>query len=629
MLHWRLLLSGFFPPIILVNKYYIGDNVLLEPIADILAETFPAVYIYNKTPHYNDLFIEHPRIKRIYNLEEAPDDARLLDLDKAISSVELVEDDAGNVISGTISPNKLKAMYEACGIGYDRRKSPRLYLSTDEIKKARQFRRQYGSKCVTVVLRSKHEVKDWPYTYKLIKKLLKGHYNVFVLASVLLPEDSAITDLNVNLLVDLPNIREMMWKLSAMDAVIGPDTGPMHVAAALKVPVIPITRDIWTDLYEPYDRKQILSVGRYEEYSEPVDYRPYIITHPLSTISVRNVVHALDNVISSEVPSETFSPERICIRPAKTDIALFRLDGLGGTITMVDQAKKIYEMTGIKSTLVIRSYKDIFKGNPYIKDIITVGGVNWSECLGEIYRNFNVLAEERFALGKWHQKQGYEIFEQDFSELEGLFQQFPKNYRDLESYGLHHVQVTDEILGLPSDTIDMDIYNYEEPTVNLPKEFILVSNGVDAIHQGMRQTKMWDGWDDLVPLVKMPIVQVGTLKDQPILDAIDIRGKTTIPQLCSVIRDASAVVCCEGGIMHMAYAVDAKKVLIIRGPTRGKLFEYPGHKFIDSYVCTNCWSITDDWYERCPKNINVACMQTISPERVAFNIEEVLNEAVA
>ena len=611
-----------------MNKYYLGDNVLLEPIADTLSETFPEVYVYNNTQHYGDIYTEHPRIKRLMNLEDAPVESRLIDLDDAISSVDIIEDANGNVVTGKIFPNKLRSMYAACGVSYDRRKSPRLYLSIDEIKKAREFRREYGGKCVTVVLRSKHDVKNWPYNKKLIKQLLKQHYNVFILSNELLPEDDEIVDLNVNLLINL-SMRELMWKLSAMDAVIGPDTGPMHIAGALKVPVVPITRDIWTDLYEPYDYKQILAVGRRTDYEEPVDYRQYIITHPLSTISVRNVIKALDKVIIANVVPETFNPERICIKPSKTDIAIFRLDGLGGTITIVDHAKKIYEMTGIKSTLVIRSYADIFKGNPYIKDVITVGGVNWNECLGEIFKHFNVLAELRFALGKWHQKQGYQIFEQDFSKLEALFQQFPKDYRDLESYGLHHVQISDENLGLPSDTIDMDIYNYEDYTVNLPKEFILASNGVDAIHQGMRQTKMWDGWDELVKLVDMPIVQVGTLKDQPILNAIDIRGKTTIPQLCSIIRDASVVVCCEGGIMHMAYAVKAEKALIIRGPTRGKLFEYPGHQFIDSYVCTNCWSITDNWYERCPKNINVACMQTISPERVAFNIEGALNEAVA
>ncbi len=80
--------------------------------------------------------------------------------------------------------------------------------------------------------------------------------------------------------------------------------------------------------------------------------------------------------------------------------------------------------------------------------------------------------------------------------------------------------------------------------------------------------------------------------------------------------------------MHLAYAVKAKNVFVLRGPTRGKLFEYPGHKFIDSYICNNCWSTAPDWYTRCHKGIDAVCMKSISPERVAFNIEGVLNEVM-
>ena len=83
------------------------------------------------------------------------------------------------------------------------------------------------------------------------------------------------------------------------------------------------------------------------------------------------------------------------------------------------------------------------------------------------------------------------------------------------------------------------------------------------------------------------------------------------------------MLCTEGGMMHVAYALGCENVFVMRGPTRGKLFEYPGQRFIDSYICDICWSSTGDWYINCPEKVDAACMKSISPERVAANIQEV------
>jgi ADP-heptose:LPS heptosyltransferase len=170
----------------------------------------------------------------------------------------------------------------------------------------------------------------------------------------------------------------------------------------------------------------------------------------------------------------------------------------------------------------------------------------------------------------------------------------------------------------------MAIHHTEPYSGELPTEYVLVNNGVDIQHKDMRQTKTWDGWDTLVANLDLPAVQVGTMHDPRIYGALDLRGKTSLLELFDLLQRSKVIVTTEGGIMHLSYALKCPNVYILRGPTRGKLFEYPGHRFIDSYICEICWSKTDDWYARCPDNVDASCMKSISPERVAMNLEEVL-----
>jgi hypothetical protein len=367
------------------------------------------------------------------------------------------------------------------------------------------------------------------------------------------------------------------------------------------------TRKVWSDIYEIYPDAQIVSTKVFSVSSlKTWETRPAKI--------VRAACKVLDQ--KGEVRKAKTQAAR------KEAVALFRLDGLGGTITLTDQAAKIYEQTGRKSILVIRDYKDAFRDNPHIEEIVKVGYVDWNECLETMLGRFDTMAEIRFAPAKWHQS-GRRIFQQDFEPSDELFAAFHRGYSQLEKHGLHHVQLTDKYLGLPYGSIDMEIY-HDERYDGLPDHFVSIANGVDIQHSGMRQTKTWNGWDGLVELMDLPVVQVGTRHDPLVSGAVDLRGRTSLGQLFYVLKSADAGVFTEGGMMHLAYAVKADNTLILRGPTRGKLFEYPGQHFIDSYLCDICWSSTDDWYAKCPKDVDAVCMETITPARVAMNVQGVL-----
>jgi ADP-heptose:LPS heptosyltransferase len=467
------------------------------------------------------------------------------------------------------------------------------------------------------VLESKHGIKTWPYTRELLKLLNRSGVNAFAAKATFDDRDERLQRLGLHFLIARP-MRELMTYLSFMDLVVGPDTGPMHIAAALNVPTLVVTREYLADLYEHYRDCQTVTTRSASKRA-------------LYTVLPRRVFRAaLEVVDTSQRKVEGLAayhlPRKMARNWQRKSVGLFRLDGLGGTITLTDHAKKIHARTGLKSVALVRGGADAFNGNPYIEDVVSFGYRKWHECLAEALDVFDVLAEIRFGIGKWHQREP--IFEQDFADLQGMFDEFPHNYRELEVHGLHHVQVTDKILGLPFDGIEMSVY-CDKAVSGLPEKYVAFANGVDAQHQGMQQTKIWYGWEELVKQMDVPLVQVGTVYDPKIRDAIDIRGKTTIPELFYVLKKADVVVCCEGGIMHVAYAVGQPNVVVIRGPTRGKLFEYPGHTFVDSYVCDNCWSTTPDWYVNCPRGIDRVCMKTISPLRVSYNLERLLNETLA
>jgi ADP-heptose:LPS heptosyltransferase len=567
-------------------------------------------YIMCSTP---ELFDSHPRVIGIDIHSDPPANVRFVDISEAIESTTVVERWLRKPKTFAL-PGKFQRMFErmfeAAGVSFDHVRAPQLYLTEEEKAKARELRKLFLGPCVAVVLESKHGIKTWPYMRQLLRLLKRSAVNVFAAKESFDDGDERLLRLGLHFLIGRP-MRELMTYFSFMDLVIGPDTGPMHIAAALNVPTIVITREYLADLYEHYRDCQTITTQ-------------FVSKRALYTILPRRVFRAALEVVDSGHPKAErmaayhFPRKMVC--GGQGSIALFRLDGLGGTLTLSNQAKKIHDMTGFRSVVVVRGHAAAFDGNPHIEDVITVGYTRWGDSLAATLARFPTVAEIRFALGKWHQQAG-EIFSGDLADLEGVFTEFPRELRKLESEGLHHVLLTDRTLGLPYDSLESKVYAFKK-VPDLPEAYVVFSDGVDVQHTGLRQTKVWRGWSDLIAAVDMPFVQVGTEYDPPTKGAIDLRSRTTLPELFYLLANAAAVVCCEGGVMHAAYAAAClKPVVVLRGPTRGKLFEYPGHRFVDSYVCDICWTSTDDWFAQCPKSVDAVCMSSITTQRVAWNLE--------
>ena len=577
---------SFFPPIVLRNDKYIGDNVIIEPIARILAGTFPAVYIAS---NYPEMFIAHPSIIGVGLQAQCPDNASLVDIGKEISDVGIQTDkQTGKKI---ITGNKLRRVYKAAGLGESYITLPQLFLTTEEQRQARDFRANYNGECVLVALGSRHEVKDWPYIRQLIRHLSKSSNHVFIASDKYDGYEPLFDKLNTVNLIGL-SLREFMVKLSAMDKAIGVDTGIMHIAGALGVPITVICYEPFSDLYEPYDNCELVTTKSNTKF-----------------ISVRKVAK--------------FAKK---LKPKNTDIGILYLEGLGGTITISDHAKKIYKKTGIKPVIIVRKYAELFTDNPHIADVETVDMMLYPEAIPKVVRRFDTTVVIKSGVGKTYYRHGRESYIPD--EFIDYFDNHPLSIADMERrYSMNMTLLADKTLGLPYDTIESKVYHYGDIAYPLPEEFVVFSNGVDTWHRGLKQTKCWEHeyWEQLVDIVDIPFLQVGTTYDIPVKGAIDMRGKTSISQLLMLLRDAKGIVCGEGGLMHLAYAVGNYNTIIMRGPTRGRFYHYPQLHNIDSYLCEKCHWINEYWYAKCYKDVDAVCMKSITPMRVLNTLEAILD----
>jgi len=583
------------PAICLDHEYFLGDTILLEAIGAALAEDHEAVYV---SSDYPEIFDHHPSIIGVRRDEDIPPDTKTIDMSPSVQGID----------GDDIVPNKLERMCQAAGLEKRHVSPPRLYLSGTEQAITEQVERQFPGKRLGIAVETGAHIKNWPRMEQFVKEQTKQNQHVLLFCKDRTENMEALCKYATVPFCDQP-LREKIAHIAAVDVMIGGDTGLMHMAAALGIPAVVIGFDWFSELYSLYENCQYISVPFREKGMGRC-----------STLKVRRRVRKAQASTGAAQAPHTAAPA--IRRRVRSDIAIFRLDGLGGTLTVADQAKKIHEATGVQPDLIVRGYSSLFDKNPHVNNVVEVGHVVWGECLDEMLGQYDTIAEIRFAPAKWHQR-GKQWFEQDFTAAQGLFDDFPMHYNKLEVHEKHQVQLTDWYLGLPEDTIDIELFDVQEFS-GLPDDFLVINNGVDVIHKGMRQTKVWGRWAELVKLMPIPTVQTGTLNDPLVSGVVDLRGQYRLNQLPYIIQQATVGAFTEGGLMHLSYAAKNPNVFILRGPTRGKLFEYPGHHHIDSYACYNCWYSTPDWYVNCPAKIDAVCMKSITPERVAMRLKEAI-----
>ena len=164
----------------------------------------------------------------------------------------------------------------------------------------------------------------------------------------------------------------------------------------------------------------------------------------------------------------------------------------------------------------------------------------------------------------------------------------------------------------------------------LPKKpYVTVQSGVDTAVKnwsratGQRPTKLlpatiWEGTVRLLHARSLAVIQLGTNDDERIegVDK-DLRGRTTLGQAAAILKRAVCHVGTEGGLVHLARAVNVRSVVAF-GPTSTAFLGYPQNVNLVACDCNSCWWTTKDWYIYCPRGfVEPPCMNAYTADMIA------------
>jgi hypothetical protein len=180
---------------------------------------------------------------------------------------------------------------------------------------------------------------------------------------------------------------------------------------------------------------------------------------------------------------------------------------------------------------------------------------------------------------------------------------------------------------LPTDPACLGRFGLES------KRYITVHNGFEAqyITAGSRATKCYPHFDEVVALLKretedLVVVQIGSNTSIPIPGAINLIGKTSLIEAASVIQGSAAHLDNESGMVHIASCFSVP-CCVVFGPTPADYFGYSNNVNVRPKVCGNCWWITEDWMDRCPRNFaEPPCTYSQPPAEVAQAMSGLLSQ---
>jgi len=328
----------------------LGDNVLLEPIAR-FSSVRDKTYVLSEYP---ELFEGHPVVAGLKEPGEIPGDARIIDINKAMSGVEKQED--GGYI---ILPEKNKRMWEAAGfsrvMGY-----PELFLTAVELQNVRQAKKWFNRPCIGVVLRTRHRAKDWAYMMLCIRALInKKQFDVFIFAKGVEKKTLAAIPAGAHYYLNR-SIREVMEGLAMMDVVITPDTGLGHMSSALGTETVALSFSMFAELYQMYPSATVIQNDNFD------------MSRGITGIAVKTVLKEVDKHI---LDSRGVIPISLSKTAEKSLELLFvRFRGIGDVLLSLPALatyKKLYPNTVI-SYMTSPGVADLIESSDVVDHVISI-----------------------------------------------------------------------------------------------------------------------------------------------------------------------------------------------------------------------------------------------------------------
>lgn len=569
-------MANFFPDIGFVNHFFIGDNVLLEPAADGLAQSMGhATYVLTNCP---EIFKAHPQVIGINGTNgKKPTDLRFIDVDDAM----------------TVTKDKRKEILNASGLSglYDR--APHLYLDAREHARAVDFRSCFHGPCIGIALGSNHSIKNWVYMPKLVKQLVRMGYNVFLIGSSMTEIPESLKSLPLYEIIGR-ELREAMIMISAMDVVVGPDTGPVHIAASQGVPTAVICMESFADLYEKYDKCVIFST-------------PQMRRKGINTVPVIDVLDAI----------EMFLAEKPLPRLKSGNHAFVRFRGLGDVLLSLPALATLRSLDGASSYTYITS-----------------------PAVAKLLRATN-LVDETVAIDYKHGTSGMPLLPQDvdydaFDTVTNLI-----NRIDFlpESGSVPRSDLFGKAMGVPEVDYSTDW------RLHPPERWLDDSRAILAEH-GVREadtviglqvdskgaSRIWPKarWVEFVGRARKYHYQVALLSDQRMNNvpsgAINLTGKLSIEEYVGVIALCSVFVGPDSSGVHIAGAMDIPAVGLFGSVDPYlRVNHYQSVRVIVGKAkCVPC----NDWMNACCKDRKKfpMCMWSIKPKRVLGEVRKALRD---
>ena len=182
----------------------------------------------------------------------------------------------------------------------------RLRPTLEERSEQRAFFEQFDRPVAAIVPASANVKKDWvPERWAAVIDALEhdyGHAAMLVGGPSQREREIVATILEStrsNPVVAMGDgIRPLLWRLNRSDLVIAPDTGPVHMARAMDVPVIGLYGHTNPWRVGPYRKYQDLWVDAYTEPGEepdPSDFTPKL--GRMETITVEDVLERVDRAL--------------------------------------------------------------------------------------------------------------------------------------------------------------------------------------------------------------------------------------------------------------------------------------------------------------------------------------------
>jgi ADP-heptose:LPS heptosyltransferase len=116
----------------------------------------------------------------------------------------------------------------------------------------------------------------------------------------------------------------------------------------------------------------------------------------------------------------------------------------------------------------------------------------------------------------------------------------------------------------------------------------------------VRHTKIWEtkNWKRLLENIKkglknFKIVQVDINSDYLEETDLDLNGKTSFDELCSVIKYSSLHIDTDGSCIHIAEALNVKYVILF-GLSNFKNVGYDNNINVASGLCSDCFTIIEE-----------------------------------